>query len=95
MEDDDSSDDEGFGLDLFGEDETTAALLGDGGGDDGEVFELTESPLFPPTAIAAPGKKPTGKIALNCCARLRRSGLSGVRGTAAFVCVCVRARACV
>ena len=31
---DDSSDDEGFGLDLFGEDETTAALLGDGGGDD-------------------------------------------------------------
>ena len=71
---DDSSDDEGFGLDLFGEDETTAALLGDGGGDDGEVFELTESPLFPPTAIAAPGKKPTGKK------KESGNGAKGVKG---------------
>ena len=60
-EGDDSGDEEedgGLGLDLFGDDDDTAALLGDGGVDDGEVFELAESPLFPPAQIpAASGKK--------------------------------------
>ena len=57
-EEEDEEEDGGLGLDLFGDDDDTAALLGDGGVDDGEVFELAESPLFPPAQIpAANGKK--------------------------------------
>ena len=60
-EEEDEEEDGGLGLDLFGDDDDTAALLGDGGVDDGEVFELAESPLFPPAQIPAGKNGKKGK----------------------------------